>query len=76
MSVRVELRRFEFVAFEIEDRLDYFLIVLVRMTFYHFGARRRVSPGSGNVYLYKVVARGGVNRVIVHLNNRVALSAE
>ncbi len=46
------------------------------MSLDHLGARRSVCPRSGNVNLYEVVACGGIDGVVVHLNDGVALSAE
>ena len=76
MSVRVELRRFKLVAFEVEDRLDNFLIVFVGRALNHLRALGCLCPAFGNVDFDKVVARRRVYCVVVHLNDRIALSAE
>ncbi len=76
VTVGVELRRLELVAFKVKNRLNNFLIVGVVVTLYHFRARGCVCPSRGYVYFNKVVARRRVYCVIVHLNYGVTLSAE
>ena len=76
VSVGIELRGLELVALQVEDGLDYLLIILVRMAFNHGRARGCVRPACGHVNLFKVVARGAVYGVVVHLHNGVALPAE
>ncbi len=76
VSVCIELRRFKFVAFKVEDGFDYFLIISVIGAFDHLCACRSFCPGGRNFDFNEVVACRRINGVIVHLNNGVALSAE
>ena len=72
-AVRIECRRGQLVAFQRKDGGDDALEVVVVRKFDHLGALRRGRPRSGDVDLDKVFLCG-IDRGVVHLNDRVALS--
>ena len=74
-AVRIERRRRKFVAFEREDGSNHVAEIFVIRKFHHFRAFCGGSPRSGDFDFHKVGFRG-IDGVVVHLNDRVALAGE
>ena len=74
-TVRIKCGGRKFIAFERENGRYDIAEILIVCELDHFRAFGRGGPGGGNIDFHEV-GLSGIDGVIIHLNDRVALSGE